>query len=115
MRRYPRIVFAALAAYALALPCQAQDRAFEPSDSPTARAQSFFLAPAACSERGLGLCLTSPEAAAAPQTRARPASKPHPQGPGRLSRFAHLAGIFMGRVDAARVGNFSLRFQLTIE
>lgn len=102
-----------LTAAALAAPAAAQDA---PKSAPSVKApRAPDAAPRldlalACETRdGLSLCV-KPRAG----RKTPPARLSEEDSAGRFRRFTRLAGMFMGRVDAASVGPFRLRLTLDL-
>lgn len=104
--RHLAIAFMAATLLALSIPAAAQDNAAEPSEVPALRRPDLT---EACAPReGLSLCLKPVFAARA---RARRAFR---ERVGALTRFTRLAGMFMGRSDAAELGSLKVRFNLEL-
>jgi hypothetical protein len=94
-----------LAATLLAQPAAAQDNE-EPQAPPTSSRRSDLTSDCVPRE-GLSLCLN-------PAKAARRVRKTVKEQAGRIGRFARIAGLFMGRSDAAEIGSLKLRVNLEI-
>lgn len=104
MKRH--LALALLTVLFLAPAVHAQDNE-EPQASPTRSEERVDLS-ANCSPReGLSLCLNPVRAA----RRVRQAVR---EQTGRIGRLARIAGLFMGRSDAAEIGSLKLRVNLEI-
>ena len=73
-----------------------------------ARAERRDLAQACDAREGLSLCV---QTSAPKRGKAKAESR---EDTSRFTRLTRLAGMFMGRVDAAEIGNFRFRFQLEL-
>src|SRR5688572_15643777 len=100
MRHQLHIMLLAVTALIVeAVPALAQERPRKPT---------AFSAPACSDGKGLVLCLEDRS------DTARRVKEGRRQSRSALQKFARLAGMFMGRVDAAQVGNYKLRFTLEL-
>jgi hypothetical protein len=102
MRHQLNIMLLAVTALIVeAVPALAQERPRKPT---------AYSAPACSDGKGLVLCLEDRSSDAARKLKDR-----RTQSRSALQKFARLAGMFMGRVDAAQVGDFKLRFTLELK
>lgn len=96
--------FLALAALLAAAPALAQE-----DDGTTIRVEKPSIWVVSDCDRPLGLCFSrAKKAAAAPLPPRRRAG-------GAFDKMTRLAGMFMGRVQAAEVGSFRLRVKLDLK
>lgn len=98
--RQPLSFLAAVACLSLTVAANAQD------NSRSHRRVAAYSSPSCSDSRGLVVCF---DERSAPVKRAAAKASSGP-----LGKFAKLAGMFMGRVDAADIGNFKFRFKLEL-
>ncbi len=78
--------------------------------------RSSLLVPPCRSGRGLVLCYSDDEQDGIPvPTKSLLSRDATPQLPSRFARLTLLAGMFMGRVQAATVGNLRIRLDLAVK
>lgn len=82
-------------------------QAAKAQDRPSNKKTSHYSAPTCDDGKNLVVCVDERA------RRSRRGVKPG-DAAGPIGRFAKLAGMFMGRVDAADVGNFKFRFKLEL-
>ena len=103
-------VLLAAATLGMTAPASAQD---DPKDNPTTLAKHLDFAVACEVRDGLSLCVDGRSKEQRRKARVLRDTESAEEA-GKMGRLTRLAGMFMGRVDAAEVGDFRFRFILDL-